>query len=462
MEMKLHRATRFALALGLLGLPAVAGAQGFGLNEIGSCALARGFATTSAPCDDGSSIYWNPGAIPKKQGLTALAGVAAISLDGSFTQDTTFKTYDMDVSTEWVPHFFANYRTSGSFAYGLGVYVPYGLTSQWSDNFPGRFSALKASLHTIYVQPNISYAISDDWSVGIGPVFGHSSVELIQSADLSQQKTPAGPTFGQLGIPKRTEFARATLKGSTNAFGVNLGVHGRINQQWEVGARFLSQMYFKYDDADATFQQIPTGLVLAANNPLGLPGNTPVDAVLAPQFAASGALAPQKVHTQIMHPAQVQFGVAYNGFKDNTISVDYSWIGWKSFKELPVDFQGGATDRVLLENYNNTSALRLGVEHRYTSGAAIRIGGAATASAAPDVTVTPLLPEQDRAYFSLGGRYPINKTFAVDGAYSHIFTPGRRGRIDERTSPAQTADQLNTGAYSLHANIFSISLKASL
>jgi len=117
---------------------------------------------------------------------------------------------------------------------------------------------------------------------------------------------------------------------------------------------------------------------------------------------------------------------------------------------------------VLLENYNNTSALRLGVEHRYTSGAAIRAGVAATASAAPDVTVTPLLPEQDRAYGSIGGRYPITKSLAVDGAFSHIFTPGRRGRIDERTSPAQTAEQLNSGAYSLHANIFSISLRASL
>ena len=117
---------------------------------------------------------------------------------------------------------------------------------------------------------------------------------------------------------------------------------------------------------------------------------------------------------------------------------------------------------MLLENYNNTSALRLGVEHRYISGAAIRAGVAATASAAPDVTVTPLLPEQDRAYGSIGGRYPLTKTLSVDAAYSHIFTPGRRGRIDERTSLSQTADQLNSGAYSLHANIFSISLKASL
>jgi long-chain fatty acid transport protein len=460
--MTLHRATRFALALGMLALPAIARAQGFGLNEIGSCALARGFATTGAPCDDASSIYWNPGAVPKTHGLTALAGVAAIKLGGGFTQDTTLAEHDLDVSTEFVPHLFVNYRTSGSLAYGLGVYVPYGLTSQWSDDFPGRFAALKASLRTVYVQPNVAYAFNDDWSVGIGPVFGFSSVELIQSVDLSQQKTPPGPTFGQLGIPKRTEFARARLKGSATAFGVNLGVHGRVNQSWEVGARFLSQMYFKYDDADATFQQIPTGLVLAANNPLGAPGGTPVDALLAPQFASGAPLAAQKVKTRIMHPAQVQLGVGYNGFDSTTISLDYAWVGWKSFKQLPVDFQGGATDRVLFENYNNTSALRLGVEHRFIGGAAIRAGVAATASAAPDVTVTPLLPEQDRAYGSIGGRYPINKTFSVDGAYSHIFTPGRRGRIDERTSLSQTADQLNTGAYSLHANIFSISLRASL
>ena len=70
--MTLHRATRYALALAILGLPASARAQAFGLNEIGSCALARGFAVTSAPCDDGSSIYWNPGAIPRTSGFTAI------------------------------------------------------------------------------------------------------------------------------------------------------------------------------------------------------------------------------------------------------------------------------------------------------------------------------------------------------------------------------------------------------
>ena len=173
--------------------------------------MSRAFANTGAPCDDASTIYWNPGAIPRTRGLSVLAGVTAIALDGDFSRDTTFERFDADISTAYVPHVFANYRTSGRLAYGLGVYVPYGLTSQWQDDFPGRFAAKKASLQSIYVQPNVAFQITEGWSIGLGPVIGHSSVELVQAIDLSQQRTSAtGPTFGQLGIPKRTEFARAT------------------------------------------------------------------------------------------------------------------------------------------------------------------------------------------------------------------------------------------------------------
>jgi long-subunit fatty acid transport protein len=77
------------------------------------------------------------------------------------------------------------------------------------------------------------------------------------------------------------------------------------------------------------------------------------------------------------------------------------------------------------------------------------------------VTVSPLLPEQDRGYASLGGSYPITKSLTLDGAYMHISTSGRRGRIDERATASQTADQLNVGAYTLSGNIVSLSLKAS-
>ena len=468
--MTLHRASRYTFALALLALPAVAGAQAFGLNEIGSCAIARGFAATASPCEDGSSIYWNPGAMPRSRGWMVSGGAAIIKIDGNFIQDTTLNRFEGDVPTAVVPHFFVNYRGAGKLAYGLGVYVPYGLTSQYKDDFPGRFASKKASLQTIYVQPNLSYQITPNWSVGGGPVFGHSTVELVQAIDLSTLPTSAGgPTFGQLGVPKRTEFARATLKGSSTAFGIDLGVHGRLTPTWEMGARFLSQLTFKYDDADAVFVPVATGVntVTPAGSPFPVPAGTPFDALVASQFT-TGALQPQKVATQIQHPAQVQLGFAYTGYTNTTLSAEYSYVGWKSFKELPVDFTGAtpattATDKVLREDYNNTSSIRLGVDHRLASGIALRAGFAAAAAAAPDETVTPLLPEQDRSLVMLGAGLPFGGRYALDATYAHIFTPGRRGRLDERssTSSAAQAIALNEGSYVLSANILALTLKAS-
>ena len=470
--MTLHRASRYTLTLALLALPAAAGAQAFGLNEIGSCALARGFAATASPCDDASSIYWNPGAMPRARGWTVSGGAAIIKIDGSFVQDTTGREWSGDVPTAAVPHFFVNYRGAGKLAYGLGVYVPYGLTSQWGDDFPGRFAAKKASLQTFYVQPNLSYQITPNWSIGGGPVVGHSSVELVQAIDISDRTASVLPTtpptiitFGQLGIAKRTEFARATLKGSSTAFGVDLGLHGRLTPVWEMGVRFLSQLSFNYDDADATFEQRPTNLILAAGNPLGVPAGPPLDQLppLVAQFTGTGARTPQKVTTQIRHPAQVQVGFAYSGFPSTTVSAEYSYVGWKSFNQLPVDFQGSAPDKIIQEDYNNTSGIRLGVEHGLDGGMKLRAGFTATAAAAPDETVTPLLPEQDRALGMLGMGLPFGGRYALDATYAHIFTPGRRGRLDERPAgtTVQQAVALNNGSYSLSANILSLTLKAS-
>ena len=462
--MTFPRASRYTLALAALALPAAAGAQAFGLNEIGSCATARGFAVTSAPCDDASNIYWNPGAMPKKQGLGMYVGGASIKIDGDFTRDTSYRRYTATVPTAYVPHVFLNYG-KGDFAYGIGVYVPYGLTSQWSDDFPGRFSAKKASLQSVYVQPNISYRVNDNWSIGGGPVIGRSTVELVQALDLSSVQASAQATFGNLGIAKYTEFGRATLKGSATAYGVNLGIHGKFTPTLQMGLRFLSQLSFAYDDADATFTQTLTGLTLAASNPLSLPPGTPVDGLVAGQFTGAGALTAQKVSTAIRHPAQLQVGFGYTGFEKTTLSVDYAYTGWKSFNQLPVSFQGAAkaNSKVLQEDYNNTSSIRLGAEHWLSNGMALRGGFTAAASAAPPETVTPLLPEMDRQLGMVGTYIPLMGSLGLDATYAHIFTPGSRGRIDERATNSTTAQAiaLNSGAYTLVANIISLSLKLS-
>ncbi len=464
-----RRICQLMLIAELAAVPVWARAQGFGLNEIGSCAVARGFATTGAPCHDASVLYWNPGAATTLPGVSVYLGGAAIAGGGSFTADTTQHVYDAAVPTVVAPHLFINYTGSlggRRAAAGFGVYVPYGLTSQWNTDFPGRFDALKAHVQTIYLQPTVAIdVIPDQLSVGGGPVIGTSTVELKQSLDLSTVVVLPGVTFGQLGIPRETEFGRADLKGSATAVGWTAGVHYKPLPMLQFGARILSALSFNYNGATARFTQVPTGLILPATNPItGVP--TPVDQLVASQFGTGVALTTQKVATQITHPLQAQVGVGYSPRLGSLLSLDYELVQWSRFKTLPVTFMGAgaaALSHTLLEDYKDSYAIRAGLEQLFwPGGPTARLGFSYAEAPAPPVTVTPLLPDMNRYNGSLGAGIPLGEIFALDAAYLHVFTDGRRGRIVTRTTAqaALTAAELNSGFYTLHANVVSVSLKA--
>lgn len=464
--MLLRRATRSLLwSAAAVLLPAVAGAQGFALNEIGSCAIARGFAVTGGACMDASLIFWNPAGAARLENGSALLGLSAIQLNGKFTRDTIGTEYKSEAPLALVPNLFINKQLKAygqKFALGGGVYVPYGLTSEWGDDFIGRFTSKRASLKSIYVAGNIAYNINDKWSIGGGPIYVNSHVELTQMIDLAGLPTTTpGVTFANIGIAKGTQIGFVELDGGGHTYTGTIGVMGKINDRFTIGARYLGKARVKYRGADAVFTQTNTNLIIPAA--VGtIPAGTPVDVLIAPQFAAGGAFAPgQTASTEITHPDQAQIGFSYKDFHDWDIEGDYQWTGWKKFINLPVGFSNVALNKTLIEDYNNTSAFRIGGEHAFPNKAKIRLGLAAATQAAPEATVTPLLPEQGRGYFSIGGEYPLMDKLMIEGAYMNIQTPGRRGRTDERPSRTIPATSLNNGVYTLTAHIISLSLKAT-
>ncbi|HEY9449294.1 MAG TPA: outer membrane protein transport protein [Gemmatimonadaceae bacterium] len=462
--MRLARAATCAIAV-LLCSPGMARSQGFQLNEVGTCAVARGQAVTGATCGDPSVIYWNPAATTSLPGWSAYLGVASVSAIGSFTADTTGREDEADAPVEFPPHLFVNYTNRDQrWSAGVGAYVPYGLTTQWRQDFSGRFAAQKASLQSIYIQPNFAYRFAEGWSIGGGPVFGHSTVELRQGIDLAaQQAAPDGPTFGQLGFASGIEFGRAKLRGSATAWGFNVGIHGQVTPNWQVGVRYLSQLTFDYDDADATFQQIPTERILASGNPLGAPPGTSLDALLGSQFAPGAPLSARKVTTRIKHPAQLQAGLGYSGITNTVLSADFAWSRFSAFDRLPVNFQGdnAPPDRELIEDYEDSWSLRASVEHAFAIGIKGRAGFNYIRTPAPDATVTPLLPDMSRRNLTIGVGVPLTSRYTLDAAYLRVDTDGRRGRIQERTSTSQTAADLNSGFYTLNANVWSLSVRAN-
>src|SRR5947209_2244292 len=123
-NMQLRRGSRYWMAFAALSIPGVvAHAQGFGLNEISTCGLGRGYAAVANGCHDASSIYWNPAATTALSGFSWDIGAAAIAINGKFVQDTTFRTFKGDVATAVIPDVFLNYRKpSSKVAYGIGLY----------------------------------------------------------------------------------------------------------------------------------------------------------------------------------------------------------------------------------------------------------------------------------------------------------------------------------------------------
>ncbi len=467
-----------AAATGVTAAAPAALAQGFGLNEIGSCAIGRGFAVTGAPCADASSLYWNPGAVSNlPMGVSVYAGTTAIGIKGKFTADNSGRRYNSNVPTAIPPYLGLAVRTTPRLMLGIAAYVPYGLTSQWNDDFPGRFSAQKSALQNIYVQPTIAYElVPGRLSIGAGAIVDFSSIELRQSLDFSQSPVPAsaglpaGATFAALGIQPGTEFGRVRVNATGEGGGYTLGIHARPIPSISIGARYLSRVRVEYRNADVNFSTAAAAdsITFATGNPLGVPNGTSLQQVVQPQFQQGAALAPlQTATTVITNPAQIQVGIGFTGLPNTTISADYAQLQWSSFQRLPINFAfyngvpNTALSRVQIEDYKNSNSYRFGLEHRFggDGGVAGRLGFAYSEAAAPAQTVTPLLPDMNRYNFGgglgvpLGGRLGALRggRYMLDVTYFRVETEGRRGR---------TVD-VNNGFYNLNANVFSASLRAT-
>lgn len=445
-----------AALLAVSATPEKASAQGFGVYEHDACVMARAGTGVASPCSGGSAVWFNPAAlVGSDTRWNATLGNTLITLDFNYRDSALGTSTDAVKNNIPIPAAFISRQISDRLAVGFGVFAPYGLKVEWPTTFEGRFLAYSSDLKTIYMQPTVAYRVTPWLRLGGGFAFIHSSVKLQQRVDLSAQAAPApapaGTTLGMLGVPEGTDFADATLEGSasswTGHFGIVIEPHPRIS----FGARYLMRTEAEID-ADAQFTQVPTGITLAAGNPFGVPGGTPLDAVVAPQFATGGLLTPQAASTAIPLPSQLVLGVAVKATTRLTVLFDWQRVGWSTFEALPLNFEL-LPDDSLYEDYRDTDGYRFGADYRFDKFS-LRAGYLYHEAAAPPQTVTPLLPEGERTEFTLGAGFNLSPRIRLDLAYQRIIQQDRRGRIVD-TPRGSTAN--NTGIYTGGANLFGAS-----
>ena len=437
-------------------VPSGLAGQGFGVYEHNTCAMGRAGVTAARPCADGSAIYFSPAGLAGLTGTHISAGVTLIGAQGNFTDDFLAQKSDLKNPLIPVPNIYVTRALTPKVTAGIGLYAPYGLETKWdSTNFPGRFLGYNTNIRSIYIQPTIGYQVSPKLKLGIGVAYIASHLKLRQRADLSSQPVPdalripaglpVGTTFAMLGVPTGTDFADATLEANGNGVAVNFGAIWQATDRLSIGGHWLTRKRITYD-GDATFKPIATGLVLpVAVGPL--PAGTPVDAVLAPQFASGGPLANGAVSTAVDMPPQGTLGFAYKINDQWSFMADYQYVVWGWFNEVDINFvNAGTPDLALHPSSKDTHGFRFGTEYQYNSKVQLRGGYLHHGQASPPQFVTPLLPEAARNEFTLGAGIALTSHVHADLAYQYIRQNDRRGTINFAAG--------NTGLYKFSAHLF--------
>lgn len=396
----------FPLCLAIGPLNAVA--SGFALTEQNGDGLGNAYAGQAASAQDASTIFFNPAGmtlLPDRQmvvGLNAIrptikfSGGATISGLGpvSGSQGGDAGSWDLTGNAYYA------WRATPNLSLGVGLGSPFGLKTDYSPDWVGRFQAVKSELQTVALNPAIAWRVNDRLSLGAGV-----SVEWID-AELSNKifiSTSAEPL--------------ATVKGSDTSLGYNLGALWQLSSATRLGLAYRSKIHHRLEGT------------LTVESPLsGLNGPAQAEITL-----------PDTASLSLFHRLNAQWDLL----------ADVTWTGWSSFKTLAVTYASGAPISSTAEDWRDTWRYSLGANYHWSPALTLRLGAAYDQAPVSDAHRTPRIPDNNRTWAAAGMQYRFSAADAVDVGYAHLFV--------KNTSIASSAGgTLLTGSYSNAVDILSV------
>jgi long-chain fatty acid transport protein len=367
-------------------------AAGFRLPEAGAKAMGMGFAFT-AQADDPSAIYFNPAGLTQLQGQNVMVGVSYVRENGAEYNGATPLTGGATVNETqkslnfFIPNaYYTKTTPDGYFAYGVGIFSPFGLGQEYNDKNTSIFrnQITKIDLQTIVVNPTIAFKVNEFLSFGVGIDWMYGKAKL--------DTTPVAPGAGNL--------YNSELKGDGDAWGYNFGVLFKPTANLRIGANYRSPFTLLIKNGDVNLSSI------------------------SPAYG-SGLLGPTPKNTKgsatIAMPATFALGAAYTVGK-LTVEADADWTFWHSFGSLPITIQDQVPTLFSKNNpkrWEDVVAFRLGAEYRVTDPLALRVGFVYDPTPVPGDTMGPELPDSTRLNYMAGVGYKVGP-LTIDAAGMYI------------------------------------------
>ncbi len=376
------------LCLGLLATTQ-ANAAGYQLQEYSVTGLGRAFAGQGIMGDDFSALGYNPAGMNFVNQSGFQLGATSVDIRSKVRGESTDKAYPRTGKREGktsprifrvLPSFFGQYKLNDKTTFGMGVYTPFGLATDYENDWFGNVHGKYSSISVINFTPAVSYKLADSLSVGLGVNVQYASARLTSSVpmggdvDLEADDTSIGYTVGLTYQPvKSTRFGLAYRSK------VSHHLKGE-NKAWSKAISYLQGEY----DASA----------------------------------------------KIVTPETITFTAAHDLNKKWTLSATARWTRWNRFDRLAI-MQDNAPNGVLSEtneDWQNTWFFALGADYKYCKNLTFRFGaGWDTTAIRAQERRTARIPDERRIWTSLGATYMKNN-WQLDVGYSHLFIRSNHAR----------------------------------
>ena len=358
-------------------------AAGFQLSEQSAIQMGRAMAGAGVVGDDLSAVHYNPAGMTLLSGtrMQATAAWGAVHLasespDGSVTENGRLKG-------QIIPAGFLTHQINDSLWAGLGLTVPYGMGTEYGEDWEGRERGTESMILTFDINPNLAWKVNDKLSVGGGISLQYAKAEL-------------GMGMGPM---------QANVKGDSWAWG------------WNVGLMFQP------------VETVRLGLAYRSHIAHNAEGHTDVKSPL-------NLTSDMKV--RIKTPDTVTLSATWEATDALRLSGTARWSKWSNFRTLDVqnlDFNGTPYAKFanvpVENNWDDTWFFSVGADYKLNGQWTVRGGVAYDQGPVENQYRMAVIPDTDRVWFSGGASYKYTDNLTFDFGATYIKGVGDTDLYDK-------------------------------
>ena len=396
-------------------------AAGFMLTEQSAGALGRAYAGVGVDGTDISGVYYNPATMTLHPGTTIQAGFVAVGLDLAFEGNDGVTTENGQYNTQAIPHGYISHQLTDSVWLGLAMTVPFGMGTEYKDDWAWNNRGISAEVLTFDFNPNVAWKVSDKLSLGAGMSIQYAKADLKKRSYVSS-----------LGV-----FANGEVDADSIAWGFNAGLMWSPLDNLRFGVSYRSRVNHNAD-GDMTISDAGS-----------------LDAVL-PEYA--GELKTLPATATLSAPAWAMATAAWDVNDLLSLYATFRWTDWSSFKDLTI--KTAVDNTTIQNNWQDTYLVSVGADLRFTNWWTFRAGIGYETSAVDDPKYrTSIIPDADRLWLALGSSFKATENMQIDVSAAWLHGIGERNLwSSDGSNPAEGTPEKVGKFEDLDAYLFGVQL----